>query len=93
MECISIYTQQAVEKALKALSIEKKGKFKKTHDLKLLAKEVKLPIKYIPFCEEITLAYIYTRYPIEIKVKEMSKKAKKFIKNSEVILKWVEKKL
>lgn len=89
----AFFCQQSVEKALKALSIKKKGKFKKIHDLKLLAKDVKLPKKYIPFCEEMSLAYVYSRYPDVAEVKEIKEESKKFIKNAELILKWIEKKL
>lgn len=89
----AFFCQQAVERALKALSINKKGEFRKIHDLKLLAKEVELPKKFIPFCEEISLAYVYSRYPDVAEVKEIKFESEKFIKNSELILKWIEEQL
>lgn len=69
-DVVAFFCQQAVEKALKALSIEKTGEFRKIHDLKLLGKQVGLPKKYIPLCEEISLAYVYSRYPDIPEIKE-----------------------
>lgn len=92
-EVAAFFCQQAVEKALKALSIERKGKFRKVHDLKLLGKEVNLPQKFISLCEEMTYAYVYTRYPDVVEVKDIKKEAKKFLKNAKVILRWIEKQL
>jgi HEPN domain-containing protein len=69
------------------------GEFRKIHDLKLLAKDAGLPKKYIPFCEEMSLAYVYSRYPDVAEVKEMKEMSEKFMKNAGVILRWIEKKL
>lgn len=56
--------QQAVEKGLKALFIEKKNKASgMTHSLVYLAAEVKLPQKFFSFLRGLTPAFVNTRYP------------------------------
>lgn len=92
-DAAAFFVQQSLEKAFKSISIEKTGKFRKIHDLKLLGKEAELPEKYIPICEEITLAYVYSRYPDIPPAKDMKTETKRFIENGRLILKWVEKKL
>lgn len=58
----AFFSQQAAEKALKAVYLKKFNRIKKIHDLVILGKEVDLPQKYIGLCKELTAAYIYTRY-------------------------------
>ncbi|MDI6738314.1 MAG: HEPN domain-containing protein [Nanoarchaeota archaeon] len=56
--------QQAVEKALKALFIEKKNETSgMTHSLVYLASEVGLPKKFFSFLRGLTPAFVNTRYP------------------------------
>lgn len=57
------FCQQSIEKGLKALSLKKNNRIKKIHDLVELGKEVNLPENLINYCKELTLAYIYSRYP------------------------------
>src|SRR3989344_2960716 len=59
----SFLCQQAVEKALKALLIEKKGDFPKIHDLFRLGKLVGLDEDLLKYCESLTSVYVETRYP------------------------------
>ena len=85
--------QQSAEKALKALSLKKTGKIRKIHDLVELGKNVDLPSDLLDHAKELTLAYIYTRYPDVEEVKNFDKIVKKFLGVSEDILKWVRKQL
>ena len=85
--------QQSIEKALKALSIKKTGKFRKIHDIVLLGKELNLPENLINYCKEVAPAYTYTRYPDVTHVTNLKDISKKFIKYAEENLKWVEKQL
>ena len=88
IEAAVFFLQQSAEKALKAVYI---GKFKniiKVHDLVLLAKRVKAPLKIIDFCTELGPAYQYTRYPDVIPVDNLKEKAIKFVNSVKSILKW-----
>ena len=85
--------QQSAEKALKALLLKKSGKIRKIHDLVELGKNVNLPSDLLDSCKELTLSYIYARYPDIQEVKNLNKIAKKFLKVSEDILKWAKKQL
>ena len=60
---VAFYSQQSIEKMLKALQIEKLGKFDRTHDLVLLAKSVDAPAEIIEICEKINPFYVITCYP------------------------------
>ena len=59
----AFFCQQAVEKALKALYIQKFKKLIRTHDLVYLGKKVNLPGELLEFCDDINSFYIETRYP------------------------------
>jgi len=85
--------QQTVEKALKALLIKKTGKFPKIHDLVRLGKLVELPQNLIDNVKELTLAYIYARYPDVKQESDLKEKAFNFLKTSEQILKWTKENL
>jgi len=84
-------SQQSAEKALKAVYIKKYKRLLKVHDLVLLAKKVSAPKEMLSLCRELTLAYEYTRYPIDSKVNNFNDKASKFLVSAEEILKWTEK--
>jgi HEPN domain-containing protein len=84
-------SQQAAEKALKAVYIKKYKKLLKVHDLVLLAKKVSAPKELLQFCRELTLAYEYSRYPAEGKVNNFDEKASKFLNYAAEILRWAEK--
>ncbi len=85
--------QQSAEKALKALLLKKSGKVRKIHDLVELGKNVGLPADLLDSSKELTLAYIYTRYPDVPEVKNFGKIVRRFLKVSEETLKWVKKQL
>ncbi len=59
----SFWCQQAVEKALKALCIEKTNSFPKIHDLVRLGKLAGINEALLKNCERLAFVYIDTRYP------------------------------
>ena len=87
--------QQAVEKALKALMIEEKGKSVKAHELDFLAREMNLPGQLINLCDELAPAYTATRYPDAEIGEELynEETAKKMLQKADEVLKWIEKKI
>ena len=89
----SFQAQQASEKALKALLIKSSGKFPKIHDLVRLGEKVGLPEKYLEKCKELTLVYVYTRYPDVSKTINFKKDVGGYIKLAKEILEWVKAKL
>ena len=59
-----LFSQQAAEKALKALFIhQKKDVPPKTHNLVNLAKELGAPEEIIDACADLAPEYVLTRYP------------------------------
>ncbi len=89
----SFLCQQAVEKACKALLIQKTGKLRKIHDLVELGKSIELPSAFLDNCKELTLAYIYSRYPDVTAVDDLEEKAAHFLEIAKEILQWIEKNL
>jgi HEPN domain-containing protein len=88
----SFLCQQAVEKALKALLIEKTGNFPRIHDLTRLARLLEAPKDIVTRCSRITPAYTTSRYPDA--PKQYSKEdCEKLLGDSKVVLKWIEEKL
>lgn len=87
------YCQQAIEKGLKALELKRTKNIKKIHDLVELGKDINLPENLLNYCKEITLSYIYARYPDVEEDKNLSETAKKFMKYSKEILKWIEREM
>ncbi len=55
----AFFSQQAAEKALKALYIKRFRKLKKAHDLFLLATELNLPGDLVELCKELSPACLY----------------------------------
>lgn len=88
----SFQSQQAVEKALKALSIKKTNQFPKTHDLVKLSKLVNAPKEIIIQCGKLNPSYIETRYP-DLSKDYSKDDAEEFINIADNILKWIEKDL
>lgn len=86
-------SEQAVEKALKALLLKEKNRIPKTHDLVSLGKEVNLPIKYIDYCKELTLSYIYIRYPDIENKKDIRDMAPILLNYAKEILQWIKEKI
>lgn len=63
LDASAFYSQQAAEKALKAIQIQKLNRFEKTHDLLTLADSVKAPAGIIECCVKLNSYYTITRYP------------------------------
>lgn len=59
----AFHSQQAAEKALKALQIQKLGRFDRVHDILALAGTVNAPGEIITCCIRLTPYYTVTRYP------------------------------
>ncbi len=60
LDAAAFYAQQAAEKSLKSLQIER---LQRTHDLVLLGKPVNAPQEIVGLCEMIEPFYTVTRYP------------------------------
>ncbi len=88
IEAAIFFLQQSAEKALKSVYIKKFKNLIKVHDLVLLARKIKAPLKIKEFCRELTPAYQYTRYPDIIPAKNLEEKAVKFVDSVKEILKW-----
>ena len=87
------FLQQAAEKALKSLLIEKTGEFPKVHDLVRLGKLANMSSELLKDCEKLTLVYTETRYP-DIPEEEYAKEEiAEYQKISEEIIKWTKKQL
>lgn len=91
-EC-AFFCQQSVEKFLKAMLIQRKRDIIKTHDLLVLAEILDLPINLRENCKELTLIYIFVRYPDTAEVSEIKTKAKKYISFAKRIKKWTDRQL
>lgn len=87
------FCQQSVEKGLKALSLKEKNSIKRIHDLVELGKDVNLPQNFIDYCKELTLSYIYSRYPDFEEGKNIKYISDNFLKYAEEILAWIGKRL
>ena len=57
------FSQQAAEKALKALHIERRRTSARTHNLTRLARTLKAPETVVRSARELTPDYLTTRYP------------------------------
>ncbi|MFZ2455319.1 MAG: HEPN domain-containing protein [Candidatus Altiarchaeia archaeon] len=86
-------SQQAAEKALKALLIKKEGDLIRAHDLVLLARRLNAPKNILESSKELAPAYTYSRYPDMPEIKDIDIKSKIFIDYAEGIIKWVKKQL
>ena len=89
----SLFCQQAAEKALKALLLKKTGTIRKIHDLFELGKNVGVPPHILDSVKELTLAYIYSRYPDVKQETNLKEKATRFLDVAKEVLTWVEENL
>lgn len=85
-------SQQSVEKALKALLIQKTNDFPKIHDLTKLAKMVNATVETVELCAKINPAYIASRYP-DVAKKYSKKECGKLLKYTTQVLEWIKKNL
>lgn len=88
------FSQQAAEKALKAVLVSKTQEAPpKIHDLLELARKIKAPKVVVEAASKLTVTYFSSRYPgtaPDIPVRYYTKlKAETHLKEAEVILEWV----
>ncbi|MBI2144423.1 HEPN domain-containing protein [Candidatus Woesearchaeota archaeon] len=60
---VAYLAHQTVEKALKALLLDRKGGFSKGHDLPYYAKQLDVPSSIMSACEQLNPVYLKSRYP------------------------------
>lgn len=87
------FSQQSVEKGLKALYIKRFDHMKKTHDLVLLSRRLDLPERLMDFCKELSPAYMYTRYPDVPEIGDIDEVSENLLKYAREVLNWIEKML
>lgn len=92
LEAAAFYSQQAAEKALKAVHIYEFNKLLRTHDLVKLSKEVKAPERMIELSAKIIPAYTVTRYPDVGEIYDKESVIEIFNASKEV-LEWAERKV
>lgn len=92
-EDAAFFCQQAAEKGLKALLLKEEGEIEKIHDLVRLGKKARMPENLLDYAKELTLAYIYSRYPDVKKAGNMREISSNFLKYAEEMLKWIEKRV
>jgi len=91
----TFYCQQAVEKALKALFMQKLAKSPdQTHSLVYLAKGLGIPRSYYPLLQSLTPEFVMTRYPDVVGEAPYrlysEKKVADYLKESKELLRWTE---
>lgn len=94
----AFWSQQAAEKALKALYIFKKKESPgPTHSLTFLGRELDIPKEFYGLLRELTKEYYISRYPDasdDVPYKMYTHDdANSYIKNCESLIKWVESKI
>lgn len=88
----SFLSQQAAEKSLKSLLIEKTKTFPKIHDLVRLGKLLNMEDELLKECEILNPVYIETRYPVST-TRYTKEEAESDIRRAQKVLKWVKKRL
>ncbi len=83
----AFYSQQAAEKALKAVQIEKLKRFDRTHDLFVLAHTISAPIKLLEACKALNPLYTGTRYPDASEIHTL-KDIQEKVKLAKEVVKW-----
>ncbi len=92
----AFFSQQAAEKALKAVYLEEKKELAKVHDLSFLAKALGAPEDVIGKCRLLSRVYIETRYPTgdSIPAKKFSKEdSEGLLAVAKEVLSWTRKRL
>jgi len=84
--------QQAIEKALKALLIQRTKAFPKIHDLTHLARSLDAPEKIVTLCAQLNTAYVASRYPDTPK-KFTSREVMVLLTACKEVLEWAKKNL
>lgn len=87
-------SQQAVEKALKALLIQRTGAFPRIHDVVELSRRLGAPPGITESCAVVNPAYTATRYPDVATSPDFDKgEVEEIIKSAKEVLKWTETEL
>ncbi len=86
-------SQQAAEKALKALYILRFKELWRTHDLVKLSQKLSAPKNVIDMCDRLTQHYVATRYPVDVEDEYSEEDAKEAVSDSRGVIEWVRKKL
>ena len=93
----AFWSQQAIEKCLKAIIIKKSKELIKIHDLILLGKKANLPTDLLNKINLLSGVYIETRYGIiqgQIPSKKFKEKdVSEFLSISKEVLEWSRKKI
>ncbi|MBM3309620.1 MAG: HEPN domain-containing protein [Candidatus Altiarchaeales archaeon] len=94
----AFWSQQAAEKALKALFIIKKKESPgPTHSLTYLGRELKVPNEYYGLLRELTKEYYMSRYPDaseDVPYQMYTKEdAESYVKSCGELIKWAESKI
>jgi HEPN domain-containing protein len=94
---VAFNSHQSVEKALKALYMSKNKKGKPGHSIIYLARQLKIPRKFLSGLREITPEYLVSRYPdiagaapVDLYDEDI---VSDYINTAEEILKWVKKQI
>lgn len=89
----AFHSQQAAEKALKALQIQKLARFDRVHDLLTLAGTVNAPGEIITCCIRLTPYYIVTRYPDvgRTAIVVVEETGRDLLDKSRKVIEWVKK--
>ena len=90
------YSQQVVEKALKALWIKRFNKVApRVHDLNFLAERLNLSSEFLEICKDLTNIYVEARYPDANTVipaeRFFKEEVYNFLQEVDKILKWIKK--
>ena len=73
--------------------IKKFNSIIKVHDLVFIARKINAPENIVEMCKELSPAYLYTRYPDVIPIKNIKITAEKLLIYAEEILRWAEQKI
>jgi len=89
------YAQQAAERGLKALLLQREDTIIKTHDLPFLAKRVGAPATILTLCKELSPVYMESRYPTTAhEWREYTREeAESDLRRAQEILLWIKKNL
>lgn len=87
----AFYSQQAAEKALKALYIRNNKRLWKIHDLTELGKNLGAPGDIIIVCESLSQHCIATRYPTDARYEKVD--AEEAVEQAKTVIEWVKKEL
>jgi len=85
-------SQQAVEKALKALLIQETGNFPRIHNIVELSRKVSASQRVIELCAKINPAYTATRYP-DVASDFDKGEVEEIIDSAREVLEWTRKKM